>query len=274
MSSDSTKNEIQVIVAGLGRTGTMSMEAALSTLGYKPYHFGAVPVEPGHCKLWRQRAEGEVDTKAVFDSITARGYNATMDSPMCDVYLEQVELYPDAKVVLTTHPKGAAGWAKSYINLMKFVQAQSTPFSIWYPNFMGWIPLIDDFNRIRNMIGVPVLGCKPGEMCYGLWDQKPSTEKWLEGLYEKHNAHVRKHVPSHQLLEYDVSQGWGPLCRFLGKPVPNEPFPHVNDSAAMKRNCKIVKAIVYGWIPVVACSLIGMAYGGKCAARMWRQQRR
>ena len=29
-----------------------------------------------------------------------------MGSPMCDVFEAQVRLYPDAKVVLTEHPKG------------------------------------------------------------------------------------------------------------------------------------------------------------------------
>ena len=136
---NNNNNEIQVIVAGLGRTGTMSMQAALSILGYKTYHFGNIPMEAGHCKLWRQLADGVVDTPTVFQAITDRGYNATMDSPMCDVYLEQLKLYPNSKVILTTHPRGATGWVKSYTTLMQFVRAQSQPFSFWYPDFMGWI---------------------------------------------------------------------------------------------------------------------------------------
>ncbi|MCA9698204.1 MAG: hypothetical protein KC431_11820, partial [Myxococcales bacterium] len=27
----------------------------------------------------------------------------------------------------------------------------------------------------------------------------------------------------------EVKQGWAPLCEFLGVPVPDLPFPHVND---------------------------------------------
>ena len=271
---DNEPEGIQVIVAGLGRTGTMSMEAALEILGYKSYHMGAIIFEEGHAKLWRERAEGKVETKDVFQAMTAKGYNATMDSPMCDVYLEQMELYPNAKVILTEHPRGAPGWAKSYVTLMRFVQVQSRPFSLLYPNFMGWIPAIRDLNIIRNMIGVPTMGLQPGQMCYGLWDQKPTTNKWLEGLYEVHNKHVRKHVPAHQLLEYDVSQGWEPLCKFLGKPIPDEPFPHRNDSQSMKRLRTIVQVVVYAWIPLAAGTVAGAAYGARMATRMWRQQRR
>ena len=32
---------------------------------------------------------------------------------------------------------------------------------------------------------------------------------------------------------YDVKQGWGPLCKFLGVPVPQTPFPHKNVRGAI-----------------------------------------
>lgn len=36
-------------------------------------------------------------------------------------------------------------------------------------------------------------------------------------------------MPRERLLEYEVKEGWEPLCRFLGKEVPGEAFPNVND---------------------------------------------
>ncbi|KGM92090.1 uncharacterized protein PADG_11620 [Paracoccidioides brasiliensis Pb18] len=36
---------------------------------------------------------------------------------------------------------------------------------------------------------------------------------------------IRELVPKQQLLIYDIKEGWGPLCEFLGKPVPSSPFP-------------------------------------------------
>lgn len=39
---------------------------------------------------------------------------------------------------------------------------------------------------------------------------------------------VRGMVPPERLLDWSVEDGWEPLCRFLGKAVPEEPFPHVN----------------------------------------------
>jgi hypothetical protein len=44
-----------------------------------------------------------------------------------------------------------------------------------------------------------------------------------------HNAAVARDVPERRLLVYDVSDGWRPLCDFLGVAPPDEPFPHLND---------------------------------------------
>lgn len=41
-------------------------------------------------------------------------------------------------------------------------------------------------------------------------------------------------IPQSQLLEYDVRDGWEPLCKFLDVPIPNEPFPRENDSEATR----------------------------------------
>lgn len=42
---------------------------------------------------------------------------------------------------------------------------------------------------------------------------------------------IRGLVPKERLLEWTVEDGWEPLCEFLGKPVPDEPFPHTNTAA-------------------------------------------
>jgi hypothetical protein len=47
-------------------------------------------------------------------------------------------------------------------------------------------------------------------------------ERWTE--------EVKANVPAERLLVWDVTQGWEPLCEFLELPVPDAPFPNVNDS--------------------------------------------
>ncbi|KAK5188612.1 hypothetical protein LTR96_011298 [Exophiala xenobiotica] len=49
-------------------------------------------------------------------------------------------------------------------------------------------------------------------------------------VYYEHYSMVRKLVPKYNLLEYDVEDGWEPLCKFLDVPIPDVPFP--------KGNCK------------------------------------
>ncbi|MGD8753801.1 MAG: sulfotransferase [Anaerolineales bacterium] len=38
-------------------------------------------------------------------------------------------------------------------------------------------------------------------------------------------------VPPNRLLRYRIRAGWEPLCRFLGAPEPDEPFPRRNQRA-------------------------------------------
>jgi hypothetical protein len=52
--------------------------------------------------------------------------------------------------------------------------------------------------------------------------------------YNRHNAEVRATVPPGRLLDFQVQQGWEPLCEFLRVPVPDSPFPKVNSREEMQ----------------------------------------
>jgi hypothetical protein len=49
--------------------------------------------------------------------------------------------------------------------------------------------------------------------------------------YRRRTEEVRAAIPPERLLVFDVAQGWGPLCAFLGVDEPATPFPHVNNTA-------------------------------------------
>jgi hypothetical protein len=53
-------------------------------------------------------------------------------------------------------------------------------------------------------------------------------------VFDRHYASVRSAIPSDRLLEWEIMEGWEPLCSFLGVEVPDEPFPHLNDTAAFR----------------------------------------
>mmetsp|Transcript_16583 Transcript_16583/g.23378 ORF Transcript_16583/g.23378 Transcript_16583/m.23378 type:complete len:272 (+) Transcript_16583:104-919(+) len=248
-------NQIRVIGAGLGRTGTKSLATAMDLLGYKTYHF---PL-PEHAAAWAAYSEGTGSVQDAIGMAVQEGYDATCDQPMADVFEAQLEMYPEAKVILTVRDSPEK-WAKSWKVLMNFIRVQERPFSWRYPTFIQWIPFMKNWKTMRNVMGVPNLNLPPGKLIRG-YDAEP--EGWLEEQYEAHNAEVISKVPKEQLLIFNVKQGWEPLCEFLGKNVPKESFPNVNESKELQLATTVMKTVSYGWIPFVA----GMAYVSALAAR-------
>ena len=89
---------IEVIGAGFGRTGTLSLKIALEALGLdKCYHMMEVMRNESHAAQWRKAARGEaVDWDALYT-----GYRATVDWPSASFWRELRAVYPEAKVILT-----------------------------------------------------------------------------------------------------------------------------------------------------------------------------
>lgn len=79
-------------------------------------------------------------------------------------------------------------------------------------------------------------------------------------------------VPADKLLVFEVSQGWGPLCNFLGKPVPPQPFPHINDREEWRQRLQHMRrlnaALTYK-IPAVA---VALAAAGVAVVHRWLQR--
>lgn len=62
----------------------------------------------------------------------------------------------------------------------------------------------------------------------------PSIRRWK---FRLHNERVRSRIRKDRLLEFDVSQGWAPLCAFLGVQPPEDvPFPQCNTNAQELRD--------------------------------------
>ena len=58
--------------------------------------------------------------------------------------------------------------------------------------------------------------------------QVVATGRLKQRSYEDREG-VKRTVPADRLLVWSVKEGWGPLCDFLELPIPEEPFPHIND---------------------------------------------
>jgi hypothetical protein len=47
--------------------------------------------------------------------------------------------------------------------------------------------------------------------------------------------------------------GWEPLCKFLGKPVPDVPFPHMNDAASIeKTEIYVMTKLIIRWMVLLS----------------------
>jgi hypothetical protein len=84
--------------------------------------------------------------------------------------------------------------------------------------------------------------------------------------FERHNEEVKRHVPAENLLVYEVGEGWGPLCEFLGVEVPDEPFPHLNDSEVFRGRIRRIRRLT------VAMAVFGVSLAGLLLLRFRRHR--
>jgi hypothetical protein len=223
----------RVIGAGWGRTGTASLKLALEKLGFGPcHHMEEVLKFPPDVPTWVRAARGEkIDWKTFL-----RGWGATCDFPSALYYRELVDTFPDAKVVLTV--RDPDGWYES-------MRTTIVPSIKRFPNrlIVKHLPYIGAPARVMN--ATPLKGT-----IMDRFDDKPA----IVAQFTAHNEEVRRVVPPERLLVFDVKQGWGPLCAFLGVPVPDGDFPRVNDAKQFQSYTK--RATIVSWVllllPIVA----------------------
>ncbi|CAM05130.1 hypothetical protein A8924_6292 [Saccharopolyspora erythraea NRRL 2338] len=203
---------LNVIGAGFGRTGTTSLKVALEHLGFGPcFHMYELLAKPELMDDWIRLADGET---VPWDQVFA-GYSSTVDWPGTSYWRELVDAHPEAKVILTD--RDADRWYESTYNTI-YSLANSEPPA------QG-----DEVDAVAARFR-PVLHKLIWD---GEFDGRFADRDHAIEVFHRHNAEVRRYVPADRLLVFRVSQGWQPLCDFLGVDVPDAVFPHVNDTASM-----------------------------------------
>jgi hypothetical protein len=193
---------LKVIGAGVGRTGTYSLKLALNQLGFGPCHHmeEVLHDQPVHVPLWSAAVNGQPDWKAIY-----KGYNSAVDWPTAGFYRELSAAYPSAKFVLTH--RSPESWAASFSETIYKLMASKDQVP---PEMHAWLEM---------GIGVIAKTGFPGGL-----DRAGQMQAFTD-----HNEAVKAAIPADQLLVYQVKEGWGPLCAYLGVPVPDSPFPRSND---------------------------------------------
>lgn len=59
---------------------------------------------------------------------------------------------------------------------------------------------------------------------------KPEDRDHAIAVYQKNTSDVQAVFSSDRLLTYQLGDGWEPLCRFMGEPIPEIPFPKNNST--------------------------------------------
>eukprot|EP00750_Incisomonas_marina_P027922 INCI628.2.p1 GENE.INCI628.2~~INCI628.2.p1 ORF type:complete len:389 (-),score=63.43 INCI628.2:411-1490(-) len=273
---------IQVIGAGFSKTGTKSVQLALEMLGHKIYDFQAIMGE-GHIPFlksvvinnetgeprglyWDARDDDvrRQNFKAWHEEILNFGATATLDNPVNFFFEEFAELNPNAKVLLTTHHSGDKNqWIASFADTwLAFGPIAGWPFSFFLPDVVSWGDAI-----------FPSVGC-------GVWRKwwRPIWAPWINLSYgnltdfdtcaqgyDDFNQRVRDTIPADRLLEFNVRQGWDPLCRFFEIAEQDCPssqgveFPRVNSRDDMQIIAVIFHFLGYAWPLVAVVPLLVLA---------------
>ncbi|KAI7371820.1 hypothetical protein KC354_g316 [Hortaea werneckii] len=240
---------LQVLCLGYSRTGTLSMHRALSLLGYpNPYHFSSILDNVLDCDLWMRALQakfygrGQAGTGADADAVPIHedkrfwdgllGHvSAVTDSPANLFGEELVRLYPEAKVVLVD--RGVESWFESWTAFCENA----------YDPFIGLLGRLDPgfFGRITG------LGACITSITAGFARDKDEARVRSRRAYRHHYRDVREFVPRERLLEFRLQEGWGPLCEFLGREVPDVPFPHLNEKESNRLAFETIAKIGCLW---------------------------
>ncbi len=238
---------LEIIGAGFGRTGTLSTYTALNTLGYTCYHMFEVlenKENKSHLDFWNGVANAPAgrqhDWNQVFEN-----YTATVDNPACCVWRELLEVNPDAKVLLTLHPRGPEAWYESTMETIYFTE------NMWQFRFLMWFtPFAKKMGNMSSKL---------------IWNRshKGTMNDKAAAIahYEAHIEDIKATVPPDQLLIFKVDEGWEPLCRFLDVEVPDMEFPNVNDRAEIKKTIADITKGAYVFLGIGALALTALIYG-------------
>ena len=192
---------MQLIGTGVGRTGTYSLKLAINQLGLGPCHHMEEVLHnmPLQVPLWSAALNGAADWQSIYD-----GYPSAVDWPTAGFFRELYAAYPSAKFVLTL--RSPESWADSFGGTIYqlLTGRDQAP-----PEMRDWLEMSAG---VIAKTGFPA----------GL------DRNGLIAAFVAHNDAVRAAIPPGQLLEFEVKQGWGPLCEFLEVPAPDEPFPRTN----------------------------------------------
>lgn len=241
-------DRILVIGAGLPRTGTLSLKTALMQLyNAKCYHMTDVmDGDQEDLDVWMDAIDGKMTSTKWQQYFNNKNYSTGVDFPFSMFYKELMIAFPDAKVVLST--RDPSTWHTSvYNSIFKLTELMNR----WSYNLIfktldgrknvGW----DFFQKLDSKVHE---GCD-----VGFHDAIKGGPQVAEKFFLDWEKEVRRSVPAERLLVHSAKEGWPPLCQFLELPIPDRPYPRVNDTASIQqatRNFQILHGFIFYLLPL------------------------
>lgn len=182
----------RIFALGLNKTGTTTLGHALNMLGIPTIDY------PTDSRTLEQLEQGDYKLDIL------KVYKAVTDMPVGLFYPQLDRLYPGSRFILTVRDKSS--WLKSVGNHWPFV--------------MEWGRHEEAFRRFTYYAFTAVYG------------SPHYNEDRYSYVYDTHEEGIRRYFSGRpdDILIIDISagEGWEKLCPFLGIPIPEEPFPHLN----------------------------------------------
>ncbi|KAH6684273.1 hypothetical protein B0J14DRAFT_572535 [Halenospora varia] len=246
---------LKVIGAGYSRTATVSFTMALQILLKGPVcHSGTASVAREEAfikdliKIMNlnptEPSAAEITKKVLAKQLA--GYVGVTDCPCILFSGELAEIYPESIVICTT--RDPAKWWVS------FQETSKTVMKPWLVVAFQSMPSLRYFGKwIEGLRHRHAVVYNNGE--------------WYESgpdHLEKHYAYLKSVIPKDRLFFFNVKDGWGPLCKILDLPIPDEPFPFANDKEAVKAFiAELAKQALIRWAALFA------GVGGLAASAFW-----
>ena len=209
---------LQVIAVGPPRTGTTSLKAALLTLGFdRCMHMDELFNQPQLVDYWTELFDtGTTDFDALF-----LGYRSSTDFPGCLAYRQLLERYPAAKFIVNY--REPESWYASMLETV-YAVVPRTPEAKQ--------ALLDKGRDEPRFVSIAkTLALVNDYLLEGFFAGAFTDKEQTLDRYARFYDELRATIPPHRRLEYDVRDGWDPLCTFLNTPVPAVPFPRKNQRA-------------------------------------------
>lgn len=251
------KRETKVLSLGLPKTGSASIAEALDILGYQGVYHGT--------RTWDNTSEWEMINRAAdatyssLPSYTGVPFTRKQWDELFGPYeaitdigggfpVELIKAYPEAKVLLVIRP--FEKWFKSWDEGV---------------NKSFFNPMVDFCIKVIDPLAGTRLATVGRKIVLGMFNATTLEEqrKNARETWEWHNRIIQEMVPPEKLLLFDHKDGWEPLCKFLGKPVPDVEFPWVNEREQFQKACKdkFVRDIKYGIMTMLPWTMGVLAVG-------------